>query len=200
MLPAAPARRSPASSPTPCAVSDCPSITITSFNGPTVARPTAGTPLQLDTTLYCFGMSDSGFGDHFAIRPHERMGKVYRRTYRFQPQSLPNQPGALKEGIPSALNTPFIRDVSNLYFDGIDVTLKLTVLFKPKKRFVYLAVFDNQNWVPVAWSRVRHGRATFSGIEKGCAYMAAYYHEGRLHPASDPFTVSKEGTVTPTHQ
>lgn len=152
--------------------------------------------LQLDTTLYCFGMSDAGFGDHFAIRPHERMGKVYRRTYRFQPQSLPNQPGALEEGIPSALNTPFIRDVSDLYFDGIDVTLKLTVPFKPKKRFVYLAVFDNQNWVPVAWSRVRHGRATFSGIEKGCAYMAAYYHEGRLYPATDPFTVSKDGTVT----
>lgn len=151
--------------------------------------------LVIDTAMYSFGMSDAGFGKHFETRPQERLGKVYRKMFSFQPQSLPNQKGALEEKIPSVFRSPFFKDVSELYFDGIDVTVELTVPARDKKRFAYLAVFDNRNWVPVAWSRIRRGRATFEKIEKGCAYMVMYYHEGGLFPAADPFTVSKEGVV-----
>lgn len=152
--------------------------------------------LRIDTALCCFGMSDPGFGDHFETRAHERMGKAYRRTFRFQPGSLPNRRGALEEGIPSAFLAPFFEDVSELYFDGIDLTVDLTIPAAEKKRFAYLAVFDNHRWVPVAWSRIRRGRATFRRVEKGCAYLAVYYHDGQLRPAADPLTVSKEGVVT----
>lgn len=152
--------------------------------------------LSIDGVSYPFGMSDDvEFGRHFEARAHERMGKVYRRTFSFQPQSLFNQPGAADERIPAVLRSPFFKDVSESYFDGIDVTLKLTIPIRPKKKFAYLAVFDNRNWVPIAWSRIKNGRVTFENIEKGCAYMVMYYHESTLHPATDPFTVSKDGDV-----
>lgn len=152
--------------------------------------------LLIDSVLYPFGMSDNvEFGKHFEVRAHERMGKVYRRTFSFQTQSLFNQPEALDEQIPVALKSPFFKDVSELYFDGIDITMKLTIPIQPKKKFAYLAVFDNRNWVPIAWSKIKNGYVTFKNIEKGCAYMIMYYHENRLHPATDPFTISKEGDV-----
>ena len=66
-------------------------------------------------------MSDPEFGKHFESRPQERVGKVYRKMFSFQPQSLPNQRGALAEGIPPAFRSPFIKDVSESYFDGIDL-------------------------------------------------------------------------------
>lgn len=151
--------------------------------------------LRGDSMLYAFGMSDPEFGKHFESRPQERVGKVYRKMFSFQPRSLPNQRGALDEGIPSAFRSPFIKDVSELYFDGIDVTMKLTIPTGTKKKFAYLAVFDNKNWVPVAWSRIKRGRVIFDNIEKGCAYMVMYYDRDRLLPATDPFSVSKDGEV-----
>lgn len=47
--------------------------------------------LRVDSVLYSFGMSDPEFGKHFESRPQERVGKVYRKMFSFQPQSLPNQ-------------------------------------------------------------------------------------------------------------
>ena len=151
--------------------------------------------LRVDSVLYSFRMSDPEFGKHFESRPQERVGKVYRKMFSFQPQSLPNQRGALAEGIPSAFRSPFIKDVSESYFDGIDLAMKLTIPIAAKKKFAYLVVFDNRNWVPVAWSRIKRGRVAFDHVEKGCAYMVMYYDRGLLLPATDPFTVSKEGGV-----
>ena len=151
--------------------------------------------LWVDSVLYSFGMSDPEFGKHFESRPQERVGKVYRKMFSFQPQSLPNQRGALAEGIPPAFRSPFIKDVSESYFDGIDLVLKLTIPIAAPKKFAYLVVFDNRNWVPVAWSRIKRGRVAFDHVEKGCAYMVMYYDRGLLLPATDPFTVSKEGGV-----
>ena len=151
--------------------------------------------LRVDSVLYSFGMSDPEFGKHFESRPQERVGKVYRKMFSFQPQSLPNQRGALAEGIPPAFRSPFIKDVSESYFDGIDLAMKLTIPIAAKKKFAYLVVFDNRNWVPVAWSRIKRGRVAFDHVEKGCAYMVMYYDRGLLLPATDPFTVSKEGGV-----
>lgn len=73
--------------------------------------------------------------------------------------------------------------------------MKLTIPIAAKKKFAYLVVFDNRNWVPVAWSRIKRGRVAFDHVEKGCAYMVMYYDRGLLLPATDPFTVSKEGGV-----
>ena len=134
--------------------------------------------LWVDSVLYSFGMSDPEFGKHFESRPQERVGKVYRKMFSFQPQSLPNQRGALAEGIPPAFRSPFIKDVSESYFDGIDLVLKLTIPIAAPKKFAYLVVFDNRNWVPVAWSRIKRGRVAFDHVEKGCAYMVMYYDRG----------------------
>ena len=52
---------------------------------------------------------------------------------------------SLAEGIPPAFRSPFIKDVSESYFDGIDLAMKLTIPIAAKKKFAYLVVFDNRN-------------------------------------------------------
>ena len=152
--------------------------------------------LSIDSMIYPFAMRDNmEFGKHFDRRAHERKGKVYRRTYSFQAQTLFNQPEIFNEQIPAIFRSPFFKDVSELYFDGADITMKLTIPIQPKKRFAYLAVFNNRDWVPIAWSKIKNHRVTFKNIEKGCAYMIMYYHENKFHPATDPFTISKDGDV-----
>ena len=62
--------------------------------------------LWVDSVLYSFGMSDPEFGKHFESRPQERVGKVYRKMFSFQPQSLPNQRGSPGGGNSAGLPIP----------------------------------------------------------------------------------------------
>ena len=52
---------------------------------------------------------------------------------------FPNRRGALEEGIPSVFLAPFFEDVSELYFDGIDLTVDLTTV-----SYTHLDVYKRQ--------------------------------------------------------
>jgi hypothetical protein len=149
--------------------------------------------ITIDSINYAFTFKDrDGFGKNLEQRAKERLGKVYRKMFSFQHQSLVNQKGTVDEGIPEVFNDPCMKDVSEQYFDATDVKIKL-VSNIAKKNFVFLMVFNNREWVPVGWGRVRRGKAIFENIEKGCAYIAMYYHKGRFIPASDPFSITADG-------
>jgi len=119
--------------------------------------------------------------------------KVYRRTYKIQESSIIFQ-GGDKE-IPEVFKDPYYTDVSHLYFDAVDVEIKLTIPPPEKKKFAYIMVFDNQKWQPIHWGKIKNRKVTFTGMSKDCAYMAAYFHNGRYYPASSPFTIKNDNTV-----
>jgi hypothetical protein len=153
--------------------------------------------IYIDSVNYHFAMLDAvPFGEHLGGKPNDRPGKIYRRMFSFQPESLFAQPESSKEEVPPVFLDPLIKDVSELYFDGVNVDMELTIPFGEKRRLAYLAVFDNQKWVAVAWSRIKRNTVSFKNIEKGCAYVVAYYGGNQLHPATDPFSVNKEGEIT----
>lgn len=127
-------------------------------------------------------------------RPGHRRAKVYRFMYGYQEESL----FAHKEDeeVPPHLNTPFIKDVSDDYFQGVDVVITLPENEEIKKKFAYLAVFDNQKWMPVQWGKIQPDRKVcFKKMEKNIVYQPVYYVDGKIEYAANPILVDLDGTV-----
>ena len=100
-------------------------------------------------------------------RKEDRLTKVFRQTYEKQPESLYMQNKG-EEEIPDLFDTPYIMDVTREYTATSDVEVELYDDVE-SGRFVYLSVFDNQDWSIVHWG-TRHGRkATFRDIPKKTA-------------------------------
>lgn len=116
--------------------------------------------------------------------------KVYRRCFNKQKSSLAYQAG--NEEIPPFFQNIRLQDVTNEYVETGD--LSLTVANQPANRkFIYLCVFDNQKWVPVSWSVNNNGRAEFKDLGKNIVYLPAYYQDGEIVPAGDPFLFNLKG-------
>ncbi len=127
------------------------------------------------------------------IRYTRTVPKVYRRCFEKQVNSL----AAIKlsnEEVPSNLNNAWIQDVTKNYVETSDVTINLREK-STRQRFAYLCVFDNQKWVPVAWSKVNGVVATFKDMGKNIVYLPAYYKGQAIVPAADPFILSDKGKV-----
>ena len=140
------------------------------------------------------------FGDRVVLGNHlvkktetDKLAKVYRRTYSIQKESLAMQ--QISESVPVFLRNPYLKDVSSLYFDPVDVTVELTKTILRKKSIVYIAVFDNEVWHPIHWAKIEKGKAKFTQMAKNCAYLAMYYDNSSLHSASYPFIVDGTGNM-----
>ncbi|MCD7972819.1 MAG: hypothetical protein LUG18_09170 [Candidatus Azobacteroides sp.] len=114
--------------------------------------------------------------------------------FAIQEESLAMQ--ELKEEIPPLFQDPYLKDVSGVYFDPVDVSMELTVAPPEKKKIAYIMVFDNVNWQPVHWGKIEGKKATFTQMAKECMYIVMYYHNQQFYPASVPFYISSDGRIT----
>ncbi|URW80382.1 discoidin domain-containing protein [Xiashengella succiniciproducens] len=143
-----------------------------------------------------FGIGDDcALGEHVERIPDRKAPKVYRQTFSKQKESLMMLRG--NEEIPGSLSSPCMKDVTDLYYDCTSITVDFDFRPPGKNKFAYLAVFDNKEWIPVAWARVKGGRATFSKINKEIMYLPGYFSEGRFIPAADPIMVDSLGNSIP---
>ncbi|MDR2774325.1 MAG: hypothetical protein LBC19_06210 [Tannerella sp.] len=151
--------------------------------------------LLTDSTFITFQIDDAvPFGRHIQSKSNDKMPKAYRRTYSIQQESLAMQP--LREEIPPLFRNPFFRDVSTHYFDPVNVTIALTVPPPVFKNIAYIMAFNNRDWSPVGWGKIRKDRVTFPKMNRGCVYMAMYYNDGRFYPASAyPFLIDQSGNL-----
>ncbi|MCL1936869.1 MAG: discoidin domain-containing protein [Candidatus Azobacteroides sp.] len=152
---------------------------------------------------YSFGAEWDTIGYHFHSYQilKDRAAKIFRQTFAKQPNSLAMQ-NEKGEVIPSAFRDPHIKDVTNFYLDCKDITVSFTQAPPPKRKYAYLCNFNNQNWVPVQWGKIKGHKAAFTKMGKDIAYLPAYYDQDGLHPAADPFILTQEGeikTLTPNH-
>lgn len=120
-----------------------------------------------------------------------KLAKVYRYTFAYQHQSLYAQKG--NEEVPEQLDTPFIRDVSSEYIKGVDLYLKISQKGRNENRFVYLSVFDNQNWIPVEWSKMSSSKVRFSCMGRDIVYLPTFYENYQIVPATYPLLVRANG-------
>ncbi len=125
-------------------------------------------------------------------RPGDVMAKVFRKTYSYQNESLFHI--KRDEEVPDLFNTPFIKDVTCNYYNTVNVELEL--VDKTKKRFAYLAVFDNSNWIPVQWGEVKNNKTVnFKALGKNCMYLPILYIEGVCKPAGKPFFINSKSEI-----
>lgn len=129
------------------------------------------------------------------VKPGQRMAKVYRHVFAYQKQSLYALNQKYGENVPEILNNPFVKDVSAEYFNGKSLTVKLNDFHK-NDRFVYIAVFDNQVWVPVDFAEITNERtATFHNMGCNIIYMPVYWSSNGSVPAGNPVLLNYDGTT-----
>lgn len=128
-----------------------------------------------------------------------KRGVVYRRSFSINEKSLPvihkNKP------IPSTLSDVFMKNVSDLYFQE---ELPIAIPCDDKKEnILYINVFDNKQWIPVAWTEIKGKKGIFKHLEPEIAYLAGYYRDNQLIPASSPFIIKRDGQadyLKPNHE
>ncbi len=117
-----------------------------------------------------------------------KAAKVYRKTYSRNP--VP-QPRNAREYIPELFRSPFNRDVSSHYMKVTDI--ELDVNGKDDPRHVYLAVFNNLEWHPVAWAEVKRNKALFRDMGTDVVYLPVYYRGEEMVALSAPFLAGEKG-------
>lgn len=132
---------------------------------------------------------------HWMIEKTFNCPKIFRKTFSIQPESLAQQ--GFDEPLPGFLNQSNIIDVSAEYFPVTDVTIDIIKKSTIKSKVVYLCVFNNKDWVPVYWGKIRSNKATFKNMGKGIVYLPAYYSKGSFTAANNPFVLDSIGKVHP---
>jgi hypothetical protein len=118
--------------------------------------------------------------------------KVYRQYFSKQKSSLAWIRGSAE--IPNYFKDVRLKDVTSEYIETATVSIALNGQYK-EHQYAYLCVFDNQTWIPVAWSVIDDGKAAFRDMGKNIVYLPAYYKEGKLVPAESPFLFTLEGRI-----
>ena len=123
-------------------------------------------------------------------RPGTKKGKVFRRTYAINPRSL----AMVKDKndiIPNLFNDPKLLDVTDEYVKcfSVKVPLKNNI----QQNFAYLSVFNNADWIPIDWAKVKNDSVTFNKMEGDIAYLPIYYGDSGITPINCPFILDKNG-------
>jgi hypothetical protein len=142
-----------------------------------------------------FGIGDKvELGKHIENVADRIAPKVYRETFAKQPSSLAMIHDI--EEIPPAFQSICFKDVTKEYYQTTDVLVKPLIAAPENNKFAYLSVFNNQDWVPVAWTKIEKNNFLFKSLNKGICCLPSYYYQGRVIPAAYPVLLRKDGTIT----
>ncbi|WP_326329436.1 hypothetical protein [Parapedobacter sp. 10938] len=124
--------------------------------------------------------------------PHKKdhiLAKVYRRSFGIN-RELET---IIRHGdaVPPVFSSPFIHDVTDEYLSTIDVEIDV----ESKRKYIYLAVFDNKNWNILAWGKNNAGRVKFKKLGKGVLYMPVEFNNNNLKYIGDPFIILHNGDI-----
>lgn len=119
--------------------------------------------------------------------------KVFRRRFSINRDMA--ETFANEDYVPSLFRTLNIIDVTDEYYDNpVDVVRPVPKKYSDKK-VAYICVFDNANWVPVYYGKIKNGKVKFNCMGPDIVYMAALYVNGRFTPFGNPFLVAGDGSV-----
>lgn len=113
-------------------------------------------------------------------------GKVYRHTFSHQAY-----PCDTLEYVPPFFRSPFYMDVTSDYNQVRDVIINVPDSID--NRYVYLCVFNNLHWAPVALSKNNDGNCCFKNVGCGVVYIPAIYNGRRMQTFSFPFLLDLQG-------
>lgn len=118
-----------------------------------------------------------------------KLPKVFRQTY--VPNDLLLQARLDGAELPPAFSSVFVKDVTSEYCRTVDCSAYV----KSDDKYLYLAVFDDREWVPVDIARSRLGVVRFEDVGVGVTYCVAEYASHQMRQVSDPFFVDLDGNI-----
>ena len=119
-----------------------------------------------------------------------RVPKIFRKTYSYNSFIIP----ARNEHVPSLFRNPFFKDVTREYLPVTDIKIDIPVGLSPKH--VYLAVFNDLQWKPVAYAKVSGRKAIFADMGRDIVYLPVYYDEDEtMYPLDVPFILWGNGEI-----
>ncbi|MCD8262114.1 MAG: transglutaminase-like domain-containing protein [Bacteroides sp.] len=160
-------------------------------------------PMGHDWNMVRFGEREYDFllgenyrpGEHFNKFYLNRAAKIYRYCFGRQSDWVPfvAAPG---EKLYPFFTVPNLRDVTAHYLPVVDLEVPDLFGVKPKKENLYLAVFDNVNWIPVAWGERQGEKGFFRDIAVGVVVLPVCYHKGKIIPVQYPVKIDVDGVCT----
>lgn len=136
---------------------------------------------------------DPVFKDENFCEPLNQLaGKVYRMTYSHQPMPVPDG----VDSIPSLFQNPFLKDVTAKYMNVSDIEINVKrKLDNLLPKYLYLAVFNDLEWKPIAWSKYENGKGLFRYVGRNVVYLPVCYQGGGMKGVGHPFYVDRNGSV-----
>lgn len=118
-------------------------------------------------------------------------GKVYRQTFSANPLPV----GDSNEFVPPFFRNPFQKDITDLYLHTTDLGLALKM--PQNLHYAYLAMYDGEEWHPIAFSKANKGKCLFTKLGKDCVYLPVCYPGGRMYSLAPPFILCSTGNIIP---
>lgn len=148
-----------------------------------------------DNTAITLGSGEEA-GAHFNNASEKKIAKVFRFSYQSN-TDLAEISSEKEESVPKLFKQTGFLDVTSEYVKTSDVVIGLNedseVL---SRKWIFLAVFDNQDWIPIWFAKNEDGNATFSKLGRGVAYLPFVYgSNGDFIGASNPFIIKDDGQI-----
>ncbi|MBS4766272.1 hypothetical protein KG007_08630 [Alistipes sp. kh20] len=131
--------------------------------------------------------------DHLTLNEinTKHAAKVYRMSFSHNPY-----PNDKINDVPAFFQSPFIKDVTELYSKNVSISCNLHILDKQKPQYAYLCVFNESQWIPIAWGEIKNKNATFNKMGVNSLYLPIYYHNKNEIIAGYPFHLTAQKTKT----
>ena len=130
--------------------------------------------------------------DNYSETLNPLAGKVYRMTYSHNPIPVYNG----KDSIPYFFQNPFVKDVSEKYMKTSDIEIEIKRKWKNyHPEHIYLSVFNDLEWKPIAWSINKGNKAIFPNMGRNVVYLPVCYRGKRMKCVDYPFYLDKYGNI-----
>ncbi len=139
------------------------------------------------------GSMDERQGHHLENQRSKGKGtpKIYRYTFSPQANSLAMRHN--EEKIPDGFSSPLMQDVTADYLPNC-VDVEFQIPNSCQEKVLYLSVFDNRNWKPVAWADVIGRECTFKAVCPDIVYMLTAFDGEKMQSRGMPFLLCDDGS------
>ncbi|MCD4734492.1 MAG: transglutaminase-like domain-containing protein [Bacteroidales bacterium] len=140
--------------------------------------------------IFMGGESNPG---HYKL--HNKLAKVYRKTFAVQQNSLA---GKARNGqqLPPYLDRNNIIDVTHEYTPVTNLRIKVTGEIPDSTEFAYICVFNSGKWKAIDYSKLKGKKAHFTKMGNGIVYLPAFYSDKEIIPAHPVFMLNDDGSTT----
>lgn len=123
---------------------------------------------------------------------YNRPPKVFRKAW--SNQGITKKFKRAEKDVPDILLDNRI-DVTHEYTKTYDIKIKLSIKPGSGKRYAVICSFNNKDWSPQDFGKIRFGKVTFRNMGSEMLYRPMYYDGYGLYPAGDPFILKEDGTL-----